>query len=166
MAGRAEIKQRMGSITETKKVTDAMYMTSTVKMRRARSEVEKTEPYFDALREEIGSLLRYLPEGNDNRYFRDDDPDGTRTRALLVITADKGLAGNYNQAVIREAEAALSEHPNTNVFAVGAYGRQHFVTNKMPLEESFWHASDMPSVRRAQIICADLLARYDRGDIS
>ena len=61
MSERAEIKLRMKSIAETKKITDAMYMTSSVKMRRARSEVDKTAPYFGALREEIGSLLHSFP---------------------------------------------------------------------------------------------------------
>ena len=53
----AEIRSRINSINETKKVTDAMYMISSVKMRRARKELESTAPYFRALREELGELL-------------------------------------------------------------------------------------------------------------
>ena len=62
MADGAEIKARIASITETKKVTDAMYMISSVKMTRARREVEKTRPYFEGLKEEIAGLFRHIPE--------------------------------------------------------------------------------------------------------
>ena len=69
MASAGEIKIRIGSIRQTKKVTDAMYMISSVKMRRARREVASTEPYFSALKEQIRELFQYIPD-TDNRYFR------------------------------------------------------------------------------------------------
>lgn len=69
MASAEEIKARIGSIRQTKKVTDAMYMISSVKMRRAKREVISTEPYFNALKEQISDLFLYIPETN-NRYFR------------------------------------------------------------------------------------------------
>lgn len=163
MAGRAEIKMRMASVAETKKVTDAMYMTSSVKMRRAKREVEKTAPYFDALREEIGSLLHYLPE-NSNPYFRLPNPDDPYRRAVLVITSDKGLAGNYNQTVIREAESEREKHPDNLLFVVGEYGRQYFRQRKIPIQESFLYPAEMPTIREAQKICIELLNGFDRGD--
>ncbi|MDD6251636.1 MAG: F0F1 ATP synthase subunit gamma, partial [Oscillospiraceae bacterium] len=61
MASTGELKARMESIAETKKVTDAMYMISSVKMRKAKQEVENTEPYFKALKEQISDLLTYIP---------------------------------------------------------------------------------------------------------
>ena len=165
MAGRAEIKMRMASVAETKKVTDAMYMTSSVKMRRAKREVEKTAPYFNALREAIGSLLHYLPD-NTNPYFRLPNPDEPYRRALLVITSDKGLAGNYNQTVIRETEAEQSKHPDSLLFVVGEYGRQYFRQRKTPIQESFLYPAEMPTIREAQKICAELLSGFDRGDFA
>ena len=62
MASAEEIKARIGSIRQTKKVTDAMYMISSVKMRRAKREVISTEPYFNALKEQISDLFLYIPE--------------------------------------------------------------------------------------------------------
>lgn len=75
MASTGELKARMESIAETKKVTDAMYMISSVKMRKAKQEVENTEPYFKALEEQISDLLTYIPE-TKNRYFHVPMPEG------------------------------------------------------------------------------------------
>ena len=60
MSGLAELRLRADSIKDTKKVTDAMYMISSVKVRRAKQDVDSTRPYFSTLREEIGSILHYL----------------------------------------------------------------------------------------------------------
>ena len=163
MAGKAEIKMRMESVAETKKVTDAMYMTSSVKMRRARREVEKTAPYFHALRQEIGALLHDMPE-NRNPYFRRLPLEKETKRALLVITSDKGLAGNYNQTVIRETEEQIRRHPDIRLFAVGEYGRQYFLTHGIRLQETFRYSAEMPTIREAQKICVELLSGYDGGE--
>ncbi|MBR5741180.1 MAG: ATP synthase F1 subunit gamma, partial [Firmicutes bacterium] len=165
MAGKAEIKLRMGSIAETKKVTDAMYMTSSVKMRRAKSEVEKTTPYFGGLRAEIGALLHYLPEGVTNRYFRNVDPESKEPSALIVVTADKGLAGSYNQTILREAENQLATGDNLRLFLIGTYGRRYFEGKDAPVVTEFRYTADAPNVRKARRICMDLLARYDRDEI-
>ena len=164
MAGAAEIKVRIGSITETKKVTDAMYMISSVKMQKAKREMENTLPYFNALRQEIGELLHYLPE-NDNRYFRNEDPEGTRGRALLLITSDKGLSGSYNQMAIRAAEEQLRQYDDMTLFIIGAYGRQHFHGKKVPVAADFNYAAMFPTLRQAQAICADLLEHYNNNRI-
>ncbi len=163
MPGRSELKIRIKSITETKKVTDAMYMTSSVKMRRARQEVELTEPYFNALCEETARLLDGAP-GIRNRYFGNTPPNGPDRSALLVVTSDKGLAGNYNHAVIKEAEKRLSEETDPILFVIGEYGRQHFLSRKAPVRDTFLYSSDAPTIRVAQKICAELLFGFDSGE--
>ncbi len=162
MAGRAEIRMRIESIAETKKVTDAMYMTSSVKMRRARSEVEKTAPFFASLREEIAALLVHLPE-RTNAYCRPDVPEEGPS-ALLVITSDKGLAGHYNHTVLKEVDAILAQGKHPVLFVVGEYGRQSFRSRKIPFRESFRYRAELPTVKEAQKICAELLSGFDRGD--
>jgi len=160
MPNAAQIRTRINSITETRKVTDAMYMISSVKMRKARRELESTKPYFDALRLEIGELLHYIPE-NDDRYFQNLDPDGIQGRALLVITSDKGLSGNYNQLCIRAAEERMREHPDSVPFIIGEYGRQYFNSKKVEMPADFTYAAAFPTIHEARGICAMLLELYD-----
>ena len=162
MSTATEIRSRINSINETKKVTDAMYMISSVKMRRARRELENTAPYFRALRQELGELLHYLPE-NDSPFFRlpsDEHPFG---RALLLITSDKGLAGSYNQTVIRAAEALIGEQEDLMLYVVGEYGRQYFQPRRVPVAPHFHYGAAFPTVQAARRICVDLLDEYKRG---
>ncbi len=162
VADRTGVKVRMKSVADTKKITDAMYMTSSVKMRRAMSAVEKTAPYFGALREEIGILLHYLPD-REHPYFRSSSNNNS-SGALLVITSDKGLAGNYNHTVIKEAKKLLLSRPSPQLFLIGEYGRRYFTSHRIPFRESFLYSSEMPTLREAQKICAELLYGYDAGE--
>lgn len=164
MPGAQEIKSRINGIAETKKITDAMYMISSVKMRKAKKEVEKTEPYFNALKEQIEGLLEYFPKTH-NRYFHTDKPrEGEHMKhGILLVTSDKGLAGGYNHTAIKVAEAYMSRHPETVVFIIGEYGRQHFLSKKLKFEESFNYSAAFPSVWESRIICTDLLDYYDKG---
>ena len=166
MASAGEIKIRIGSIRQTKKVTDAMYMISSVKMRRARREVASTEPYFSALKEQIRELFQYIPD-TDNRYFRAPLPQGRRNRrrGILLVTSDKGLAGSYNQTTIREAEAYMHRNPETMLIVVGERGRQYCQNKKIPIVEEFHYSAAFPTVWEARKICTDLLEYYDAGQL-
>ncbi len=166
MASTSEIKSRIESITETKKVTDAMYMISSVKMRRAKREVEKTAPYFDTLKKEISELFRYIPS-TENRYFRARKvKDGEHLRhGILLVTADKGLAGAYNHTAIKVAEEYMSRHPETMLFIVGEYGRRYFAQKKIAFEKDFTYSAELPNIWEAGKICAEMLEYYDNGTL-
>jgi len=160
MSGAAEIKTRINSISETKKVTDAMYMISSVKMRKARREIEKTTPFFIAVREEIGELLHYMPENTD-RYFRNQDPEGIVGRALLLITSDKGLSGSYNHVAIKMAEEQLRAHEDMILFNIGEYGWNYFLNKKYKKAEDFRYSASFPTIWKAKQITNELLRYYD-----
>ena len=165
MPGAAEIRARIAGVSETKKVTDAMYMIASAKLRRARRGVEETKPYFRALKEQIADLFHYMPD-TDNRYFRTPAPEGAhRTRGVLLITSDRGLAGSYNQAVLALAEEYLSRHAQTVLFIVGAVGRRFFDGKGLPYEKDFIYPAGLPGVWEARRICTELLSRYDRGEL-
>ena len=137
-------------------------MISSAKMRKALRELEETTPYFESLAEKIGDLFHYIPK-TKNRYFSVSVPDEQphRTHGLLLITADKGLAGAYNQEAIRVCEEYMSRHPQTIVFIIGEYGRQYFLNNKLTFVEDFQYSALHPNLTDARKICADLLEYYD-----
>ena len=68
MANAKEIQNRMKSIRDTMKITNAMYMISSSKLKRARKALADTEPYFYALQAGIGRILRHIPD-IEHRYF-------------------------------------------------------------------------------------------------
>ena len=165
MSDGKEIKARIASITETKKVTDAMYMISSLKLNRARREVANTAPYFSALKEEIAELFRHIPE-TSSRYFKVPEPDSGEhmNHGILLVTSDKGLTGAYNQSVLSVCEEVLAKHPKTRLFIVGEYGRQYFCSKGIPFEQDFRYSAEMPTVWKARRICADLLECFDNGE--
>lgn len=166
MPSTKEIKGRIKSIKDTQKITNAMYMIASTKMRKAKSELDLTRPYFDALRGEIKRLFR-IESKLESRYFYPEDGSdvSVKTYGVLVITADKGLAGAYNQNVIKQAQKMLDEHPDTKLFVVGEYGRRYFTKKKIPIEQSFLYTAQNPTMMRAREISNILLAGYDKGEL-
>lgn len=166
MAGTKEIKAHMESVQETRKITNAMYLIASTKLRRARQELDNTRPYFEALRGEIKRIFRTANDV-DSRYFfpTGDDTPLEGTYGCLVITADKGLAGAYNQNAIRRALELLEQHPDTKLFVVGEYGRRYFAQRQIPIEHSFLYTAQNPTMARAREISALLLDGYDRGEL-
>ncbi len=166
MASTKEIKNRIGSVKNTQKITNAMYLIASSKMRKARNELEQTRPYFDALKGEIKRIFRTAGEVN-SKYFYPADERQTLDGAYgcLVITADKGLAGAYNQNVIKETQKLLDSHADTKLFVVGEYGRQFFGKHHIPIEKSFLYTAQNPTMQRAREIGEILLEGFDAGKL-
>ena len=166
MAGTKEIKTHIESVQETKKITNAMYLIASTKLRRARQELDNTRPYFESLRREIKRIFRTVGSV-DSPYFypAQGEPPLNGTYGCLVITADKGLAGAYNQNAIKEALKLLEQHPNTKLFVVGEYGRRFFSHRNIPIEHSFLYTAQNPTMARAREISALLLDGFHRGGL-
>ena len=167
MASTSEIRRRISSVQETQKITHAMYLISSAKMRKARAELDEVRPYFDVLNHEITRVFT-VDETVDSRYFTaygDDSGYGEGTFGCLVITADKGLAGAYNHNVLKEAQRIYEEHPDTEFFVIGEYGRRWFTQKKLPMADSFRYTAQNPSTYRAQQIARDLLDRFASGEV-
>ena len=164
MANTKEIKSHMKSVRDTQKITNAMYLIASTKMCRAKSELDKTRPYFHALQAEIKRIFR-TDKDIDSKYFYPVGGGDTLngTYGCLVITADKGLAGAYNQNVIKETMKLLSDHKDTKLFVVGEYGRQFFSQHHIPIERSFLYTAQNPTMHRAREICSILLDLFNGG---
>ncbi len=159
-----EIKKRINSVKDTKKITGAMQLIASAKLQKARRELTSTRPYFDALRGEIKRIFRVNGKIK-SRYFYPPtgEHDLPGAYAYLVITADKGLAGAYNLNVIKTAEKMMTEHGDNELFVVGEYGRQYFHTHSIPVSESFLYTAQNPTFDRAREICDTLLEGYRSG---
>ena len=129
MANAREIQARMNSIRDTMKITNAMYLVSSTKLRKARKSLQDTEPYFITLEDMIGRIVTHMPE-IENRYFDDSSEwnQSEKKQAYIVITADKGLAGAYNHNVLKLAQQLLENSKNWQLFVVGEVGRQYFTS--------------------------------------
>lgn len=168
MASTSEIRRRIGSVRQTQKITHAMYLISQAKLRKAKQELDNTRPYFQALQTEIGRVFN-ADSTIESRYLIPADPNAKPlpgVPACLLITADKGLAGAYNQNVIRQGQQLMVEHPGTALYVVGEYGRRWFAQRGVPVEKSFLYTAQNPTLDRARHIAELLLDRFDAGEIN
>ena len=149
MASAKEIQSRIKSIQDTMKITNAMYMISSSKMKKAKQILADTEPYFYALQSAISRVLRHVPD-IEHKYFneRPDIKPEERKIGYIVVSADKGLAGAYN-----------------HIFVLGEVGRRYFAQKHMDVDTTFRYTVQKPTRHRARVIAEKMIALYLDGNL-
>ena len=165
MANAKEIQDRMKSINDTLKITNAMYMISSSKLKKSKKMLTDTEPYFFTLQSEMSRILRHLPD-LDSIYFRSTDeiPEEEKRIAYMVVTADKGLAGSYNHNILKIAEEELVKHPKRQLYVLGEVGRHYFEERGIEINKQFHYTIQNPTLNRARNISEELLEGYRQGE--
>ena len=139
MANAREIQARMKSIKDTMKITNAMYMISSSKLQKARSDLKNTEPYFYTIQDCLSKILELSPDAG-NVYFdeREDVPKQERKQGYIVVTADKGMAGAYNHNITKMTEEFMANTPGHHkLYVLGVVGRQYFSKKDVDMDGSF-----------------------------
>ena len=92
MAGMREIRERIASVSEIMKITNAMYLISSSNLKKAKKRLENTEPYFEKLQSTIHHILLHTPEF-EHKYFdqREEKKPEDKMIGYIVVTADKEL---------------------------------------------------------------------------
>ncbi len=128
MATLRDIKRRIVGVKSTQQITKAMKMVAAARLRRAQANIINARPYAD----KIASMISKLPTSDDlssNIYFTSGE---VKNVALVVITADRGLCGAFNQNIIKEAEKYIIEelkpnHIKYKIYCVGKKSADYFV---------------------------------------
>lgn len=167
MESMKELRSRMISVRKTMKITNAMYLLASSKMKKARKRLLASEPYFNRLQDTIADILVHTHSVN-NRYFTGKDTAAGETkRGYVVITSDKGLAGAYNHNVIRLTESHLNDSGNNTFFFIGYSGHNYFAKKpelgKISGEHSY--AATEPALYRARSIAEDLVKEFCGGEL-
>ena len=161
MANTKEIKNRIASVKNTQKITSAMYLISSTKMRKAKEELDRSRPYFDMQEHEIRRIFQSEIDIRSRYFYPKTGRRPAETYAYLIITADKGLAGAYNHNVLKMAEEEMKKHKKVKLYVVGEYGRRYFYKRDVHIEQSFLYTAQNPNFSRAREICSILLEEYD-----
>ncbi len=155
-----EIKDRMKSIQDTMKITNAMYMISSSKLRKAKKALADTEPYFYTLQYTMSRILRHIPDVHLNYFQKEEDSDGIHTVAYIVVTADKGMAGAYNHNVLKMAEEKIRHDEHSRLYVMGEIGRHYFEHKGINIDRQFHFTVQNPTLSRARNIVEAILADY------
>ena len=128
MGNMREIRDRIKSINDIMKITNAMYLISSSKLKKAKKDLAATQPYFNKLLYAMRSILSRAPEDIDMRYFdqREEIKPEDRKVGYIVITADKGMCGSYNHNIIKLTEQKMAAHKQSHLYVMGQVGRMYF----------------------------------------
>jgi F-type H+-transporting ATPase subunit gamma len=166
MAKARELKGRIRSVQNTRKITRTMEMVATSKLKRAQDRVAAARPYAERLQEVIGRLL--TPELGA-RYPLLRQPEAPRKAAVLLLTSNRGLAGAFNVNLIREARTLLQRLNERGIepelHAVGKKGISFFRFQRVALATARTDLGDRPTAADAESLVGPLMERFVAGDL-
>jgi F-type H+-transporting ATPase subunit gamma len=167
MANLKAIRDRIKSVKNTRKITEAMRLVAAAKVRRAQEQVIATRPFADRLAQVLHGLQTRLKfEDVDLPLLQKRD---VKSVGLLVISGDRGLCGGYNTNVIRRAENRAKELKATgidyNYVLVGRKASQYFKRRSQPISESFIGLEQIPTAEESSRISDQLLSLFLSGTV-
>lgn len=171
MSNMREIRERIKSINDIMKITNAMYLISSSKLKKAKKDLAATEPYFDKLLYAMRSILSRAPEDIDMRFFdtRTEISADKRKKAFIIITADKGMCGSYNHNVIKRAEAEMEQCEYARLFVMGQVGRMYFQRKsrkgELDVDAEFIQTTQNPTLYRAMKIAVLMMELFEQKKV-
>lgn len=165
MATLRDIKSRIIGVKSTQKITKAMKMIATAKLRGAQQRIVGARPYAN----KIGEMLSRLAAEDtlqSNLFFTARE---SKKVCVVVITADRGLCGAFNTNIIREAASYINEELNNesavSIFAVGKKAAEYFSKRNYTIEGKLIGVFGSLNYQSALQIYNDLIPKYISGEI-
>ena len=184
MANSKDIKTRISSVQNTKKITKAMKMVAAAKVKKAEYTVKAARPFSDELlhlfRKMLGTVNEYSKQGLRVERALDNYPElitprKVKAEGLLVMTSNKGLAGAYNANVVKAAFRRIKENKEngikTYIYPVGQKAISVFIVFKQKqngdfiLKKGYVAIANNPTATGATIIAEDLAADFVGGEL-
>jgi F-type H+-transporting ATPase subunit gamma len=166
MAKGRELKGRIKSVENTRKITRTMEMVATSKMKRAQDRVVAARPFANSLSEVIANL--YTPELAE-RFPLLRQPAAVKKAAVIVLTSNRGLAGAFNANLLKEARALLARLKETSVepelHVIGKKGLGYFRYVGRNVASSRIDVTDRPTAQNAAEIVDELIQRFASAEI-
>lgn len=166
MAKGRELKGRIKTVENTRKITRTMEMVATSKMKRAQDRVVAARPFANSLTEVIANL--YTPELAE-RFPLLRQPATAKKAAVIVLTSNRGLAGAFNANLLKEARALLARLQQASVepelHVIGKKGLGYFRYVGRAVASSRIDVTDRPTVQNAAEIVDELIQRFASAEI-
>jgi F-type H+-transporting ATPase subunit gamma len=167
-ATQREVKDRIDSVKNIRKITRAMEMVAAARLRRAEQRIAHLRPYAGAIRrmtrqaaDAAGTEISSLP------ILRQHESE--QRVALLLVTADRGLAGAFNSQILRAGVRAATEHEDegrdTVFYASGRRGVSSLTFRGREIAGSYTGFTERPGYADARQIAGDLMSAYVDGDV-
>lgn len=164
-AGLIAIKRRIKSVTNTRKITKAMGLVATSKLRKSRERLEVNNKYFEALKSSMDDIV-YDAKSTFEKQSIYIDGNRSNKKLYVVFTSDSGLCGGFNANVIAAASKEMQADMERSIaIIVGQKGRTYFKKLKFETAAEFVQIPDLPSMKEAKVIASKVLSMYENGEV-
>ena len=161
MASMRDIKRRKSSISSTQQITKAMKLVSTVKLQKARTHAESTDPYFNYMYKTVSSML--AKSGNINHPYL--QAGESKRKAVVVITSNRGLAGGYNSNIVKLITHGDLVKDDLDIYAIGAKGEEALLSKGYNIVKSASQMMEDPEYDDAAALCKVVLKSFADGEV-
>ena len=169
MSNLREIRGRINSVKNTMKITNAMYLLASSKMKKARRSVDATAPFFQAIQDTMAEIAGGVGDLAETcAYFRQTEEE-ERKRLFLIISSDRGLAGSYNHNITRLAEEKIARPGADSLMFIGYNGRNYFMRQQaerpdLTMEDDYTAPAVEPVMWRAVDYARHIAKRFHSGE--
>ena len=166
MAGGREIKTKIKSVQNTRKVTRALEMVSASKIRKAQDRMKASRPYARAMKQVIGHLAQAHTEYQHPYLIARKD---TKRVGYIIISSDRGLAGGLNNNLFRKLLGEIrkwnEQGVEVDVVTIGQKASVFFRRVKVNMLASVTHLGDMPRLEQLVGVIKVMLDAYSEGKV-
>ncbi|HEX7071706.1 MAG TPA: F0F1 ATP synthase subunit gamma, partial [Rhodothermales bacterium] len=167
MASLRDIRTRINAVKNTQQVTRAMKMVAASKLRRAQEQIFRTRPYAYKIGEIINHLKTQVDPSLHPLFQAREDPQSV---LLVIVTADRGLAGAFNANIIRLAEQTIRSEYETKraagklyLMGLGRKGKEYFARRDFQMVGDYRGIYDPVSIQTVQEIVSEIVDGYVEG---
>ena len=161
MASMIDIKRRKESVTSTQQITKAMKLVSTVKLQKAKTKAEESKPYFDKMYATVTSIL----QKSSNIKHPYLSANGSIKKAVIMVSSNRGLAGGYNNNVVKTLTESDLKKEDVEVYAVGHKAMEVLVRKNYEIVADYSEMIEEPNYADAMKLGKEVLNRYAKGEI-
>lgn len=163
-AGLIEIKRRLKSVQSTKKITNAMGLVATSKLRKCRKELATNEKYLEVAENTMRSLANIAEEKLETPYF---DGNNSEKELFIVITSDTGLCAGYNNNVVSYLKSFVKDNKNNiGVITVGSKGVAYIKRAGFDTIAEYVDIPDVPTVKEVKVVYEKALELFNSEKVS
>ena len=168
MASQRDIRRRIASVQNTRKITKAMEMVAAARLRRAQQRIESLRPYALNMLEFIGQLARYLQVDLSAHPLLKAHAEVKKV-AIIALTADRGLCGAFNSNIIRRAlelvDSYTAEGVDSDLVVMGRKGVSTVRFQKYRIDKAYLDVTERTAFLEAQALTNGVIRRYENDVI-
>lgn len=162
-AGLIDIKRRIKSVESTRKITKAMNLVATSKLRKARKELNDNEEYYKLSEEIVFNLMSALPESYESSFFNTNSND--LDKLYIVMASDTGLCGGFNGNVANSLNELIKDKSSARMVVVGAKGISYMRKYGFDTIKEYVEIPDVPTIKEVRAIYDDVLFMFNNKEI-